>query len=129
MLVVDASAAVELLLDTPRGRRVSQHLLGQSLIAPELLDVEVTSALARLQRGQQLTAAEADRLMNDLLALPVQRIPHRLLTAAAWQLRARVSVADAFYAACAAVMAGQLLTCDWRLARSALPGLTISLVQ
>lgn len=129
MLVLDASAAVELLLDTRRGRRVAVHLLGAELAAPELLDVEVCSALARLQRAGSLTRDEADRLVLELIDLPVQRFPHAALVDLAWKWRDRVSVADAFYLACAPLAGGPVLTCDARLARAALPGISVTVVQ
>lgn len=130
MLVLDASAAVELLLDTARGRRVGAELLaGGPAAAPELLDVEVCSALARLERAGTLSPAEADGLVAELMALPVERLTHELVMPAAWLLRGRVSVADAFYVACVPLVGGPLLTCDGRLGRAALPGLTVTVVQ
>ena len=51
MIVLDASAAVELLLGTPVGARVAGLIESDALLAPELLDVEVVSAVARLVRA------------------------------------------------------------------------------
>ena len=50
MIVLDASAVVELLLDTVTGRRVAMLIedAALGLHAPHLLDVEVVSALRRL---------------------------------------------------------------------------------
>lgn len=128
MLVLDASAAVELLLDTTRGRRVASHVVGPDLVCPELLDVEVASAAARLERTGSLTRDEADEVMSRLASLPAERIGHAPLLAGAWLLRDRVRLADGFYVACAQLVECALLTCDARLARAAVPGLSLVVV-
>lgn len=129
MLVLDASAAIELLLDTRRGRRVAAAVSSGQVVAPELLDIEACSALARLERTGALGRVDADRLVEELASLPVERFPHAVLVQTAWGLRDRVRVADAFYVACATVAGAPLLTCDRRLSRAALVGVTVTLVQ
>lgn len=128
MVVLDASAAVDLLLRTPRGGRVAARLEGSDLCAPELFDVEVCSALARLQRAGEVAADDADDAVRRLATMPADRIPNAMVLARAWQLRARVRVTDAFYVGCAELMSAALVTADGRLARAALPGLTVTLV-
>lgn len=129
MLVLDASAAVDLLLRTPRGERIAVAVATQDLLAPELLDVEVCSALARLHRSGEVSASDADAAVARFAALPVDRLSHRLVLARAWALRAELRVADAFYVSCAELLRCPLLTADARLARAALPGVTVTLVQ
>ena len=126
-LVLDASAAVELALWTERGRRVADRL-GDDLFAPELLDVEALAALARLVRSGDVRAEDADTAVAALLRLPLTRVSHLALAAGAWRLRDRVRLADAFYASCAALLSAPLLTCDGRLARAPLPGVSVLLV-
>ena len=48
-MVLDASAAVELLLNTPPGRRVSSRLHDETEVihAPHLIDIEVAQVLHR----------------------------------------------------------------------------------
>jgi predicted nucleic acid-binding protein len=128
MLVLDASAAVELLLLSPRGGLVEARLEGETVVAPELLDVEVLSALARLERAGQLDEGPASRAVDRLRRLPVTRLPHAAVTLAAWSLRPRVRVQDAFYVAVAALVGGSLLTCDRRLAGAGLTGVSVTLV-
>lgn len=127
--MLDASAAVELLLGTRAGARVGQELESDAVLAPELLDVEVVSAFARLVRSGAVTPAGAGARVGVLLRLPVRRIPHRPLTARAWDLRDRVRVSDAYYVACAEWAGASLLTTDARLGRAALPGLTVTVVS
>jgi predicted nucleic acid-binding protein len=52
VIVLDASAAIEWLLQTSTGKRVEQQMFSQSesLHAPHLLDVEIIQVLRRLVR-------------------------------------------------------------------------------
>ncbi|MGH3736754.1 MAG: type II toxin-antitoxin system VapC family toxin [Micromonosporaceae bacterium] len=129
MIVIDASALVEVLLRTPKGTRVAGALGGQDTGAPELLDVEVLSATARLVRNGALTDVDAARMVAALRQMPVTRVSHAALAVRAWQLRDRVRIADAFYVACGEFFGCPLLTCDARLARAALPGTSVLLIK
>jgi predicted nucleic acid-binding protein len=128
MLVLDASAVVELLLSSKRGAAVERHLEGEQVVAPELLDVEVVSAFARLERAQRLEPAAASRAVARLRLLPVTRLPHAPVVREAWSLRSRVRVQDAFYVAVAQLVGGSLLTCDTRLAATGLTDVSVTLV-
>ena len=61
MIVVDASAAIELVLATPTGAAVAGRLFdpGETLHAPELIDLEVAQALRRYERAKLLDATRA----------------------------------------------------------------------
>jgi len=120
VIVLDASAVVELLLDTVAGRRVSL-LIGDPAIGvhvPHLLDVEVTSALRRLVHERVIEEEEAEQAIEDLLALDLQRHSHEALLERAWALRRNLTVYDATYVALAAALGGTLITCDHRLAKA-----------
>jgi predicted nucleic acid-binding protein len=123
--VVDASALVELLLETPRGRRVDTAIDEDEAVGPDLVHTEVASALARRLRAGDLGQSEADRAIELLSVMPLDIAPARVLTKRAWELRDRVRVADGFYVACAELFEVPLVTCDGRLARAPLPGVTI----
>ncbi len=120
MIVVDASAAVEVLLATPKGLQLADRLLapGQSLIAPELLDIEVTQVLRRLEMGIALSPARGRQALDDLADLPLTRYPHLPLLPRVWQLRKNLTAYDALYVALAEAANSVLLTCDQRLAGS-----------
>ncbi|MBA3523338.1 MAG: type II toxin-antitoxin system VapC family toxin [Geodermatophilaceae bacterium] len=128
-LVLDASAAVELLLRTPKGLAVQAHVRDGLVVAPDLLDVETCSALARLERAGSITRAESDAAAHRLGRLPARRMPAVTLLAVAWSLRDRVRIADAFYVAAAIGLGASLLTCDARLGRAPLENLTVTLVR
>jgi predicted nucleic acid-binding protein len=118
VLVLDASAAVELVVETPLGRVVAAHLKGEGgpLHAPHLLDVEVLSALRQLARTGRLPREDVESAMSSFRLLPVVRYPHSHFLDRAWQLRETVSAYDAMYIALAEALDAPLLTCDGPLA-------------
>ncbi len=127
MIVLDASAMVELLLQTPRAVGLAQRL-GQpheSAHAPHLIDLEVASALRSLEARGVVTSAAATRAIADLLAAAIVRYPHDVLLARTWQLRGNLSTYDAAYVALAEHLGATLVTCDARLAAS--PGLRVAI--
>jgi predicted nucleic acid-binding protein len=67
--------------------------------------------------------------MRQLGTLALTVIPANGLTPRAWRLRDRVRITDAYYVACAEFTNAPIVTCDVRLARAALPGVTIVHVQ
>ena len=126
MTVVDASAMVELLLQTPLGSRVEARLLGEpGLHAPHLLDVEVLQALRRLARGGEVSDSRAEEAIADLADFGVLRHPHDLFLRRAWELRGNLTAYDAMYVALAEALAAPLLTCDAPL--GAAPGHSASI--
>lgn len=120
MIVLDASAVVELLLDTAAGRRVAALIADAEtgLHVPHLLDVEAASALRRFAREGVVEDDEAAAAIQDLLALDLQRHSHEGLLERAWVLRANLTAYDAVYVALAEALDATLLTCDARLARA-----------
>ena len=116
--VIDASAAVEYLLRTPLGVEFSDVVEGAELVAPELLDAEVLSALRHAVLRGHLDEARAAMAIEDLAHWPVDRISHRGLVRLAWRYRQNVSTYDAFYIAVARAYDIPLLTADARLARA-----------
>ena len=117
MLVVDASALVDLLLVRPHAPDIEGHIAAHAseLHAPALLDVEVVSALRRVVSSGEAPATRAEQAIEDLLALPITRHPHASLMARAWQLRETLTAYDATYLALAEALSdspGALLTTD-----------------
>ena len=129
MLVVDASAVVELLLSTPVGAQVAARLgPDHTLHAPDLLGVEVVSVLRRLHRLDQLAAADSDRALVDLRALGIASYEHEPLLGRALALRDSLTAYDATYVALAEALGAPLLTCDRKLAGSSGHGADVVLV-
>src|SRR5215475_14427754 len=94
VIVLDASAAVELVLQTPTGARVAARLGrdGDTLHVPHLLDLEVASALRRLEATVAITRAEATQGLATLAALDLVRYAHDIFVPRIWQLRQNVTV-------------------------------------
>jgi predicted nucleic acid-binding protein len=118
VIVLDASSAIEWLLQTSRGERVAQLILssGETLHAPHLLDVEVTQVLRRHLAQGTVTASRAEEALQDLLDLRVSRHPHGLFSWRVWELRDNLTAYDAVYVALAEALGAMLLTCDGKLA-------------
>ena len=122
MIVIDASAVLEFLLQTSLGARVEARLLrdGDELHVPHLLDVEVVQGLRRLVRTGEVSAVRADEAIADLMDLDVHRHPHLDLLGRAWKLRDNITAYDAMYVALAEAIDAPMVTCDRPLA--AAPG-------
>lgn len=127
--VIDASAATEYLLRTALGLKLASVIEGETLLAPELLDIEVLSVLRRAVLRRQLTEQRALLAIEDLMNWSIDRIPHRPLVRIAWQHRNNVSAYDAFYVAAALLANAALLTADGPLARAPLPGIVVENIR
>ncbi len=100
MIVLDASAAIEVLLDTESGRRIEARVWGDARElpnAPHLLDVEVAQVMGRLVRARRLEADLARAMLFDLRDFDLVRHPHTDLLERALQLRDNVTAYDAVY--------------------------------
>ena len=116
--VIDASATVEYLLESDVGLQVAALIDGARLVAPEMLDAKVLSGLRRKVQMQEISEARALEALARLEDLPVERVSHRTLTRAAWELRHNVSAYDALYVAIAQERGATLLTFDGPLTRA-----------
>lgn len=124
MIVLDASAAVDWLLQTPAGQRIEQRIYAHddTLHSVHLLDVEFVQVLRRLVRQGTLTPKRAEEALEDMAALRITRYAPVLLLRRVWRLRQNLSAYDAAYVALAENLQAPLLTRDQRIARA--PGHT-----
>lgn len=120
MIVIDASALLELLLKTSRAQGVGARVFAadERLHAPHLLDVEIAQALRRLVRLAGLTSERAEQALDDLEHMFIERHAHRDLVPRIWQLRRSLTAYDAAYVVLAEALDAPLLTCDAKLGRS-----------
>ena len=120
MIVVDASALLELLLQTALGARVEARLFrdDDELHAPHLVDVEVVQGLRRLVRTGEVSSGRADEAIADLTDLDVHRHAHVDLLVRAWKLRDNISAYDAMYVALAEAIEAPVVTCDGPLGKA-----------
>ena len=124
-IVVDASIAVEYLLRTAVGQAAARILADAVLVSPELLDVEVVSVVRRAVLRHRLDEERARIALDDLIAWPVERIPHTKLIRQAWQLHRNVTAYDAFYVAAARLCGATLVTADGPLCRAPNIGIVV----
>lgn len=120
MIVIDASALLELLLRTERAEAIEARVFvpHERMHAPHLLDVEITQALRRLTLLKDITASRAQQVLDDCAGLVIRRYSHQELLPRIWQLRDAVTAYDGAYVALAEALDAPLLTCDARLGRS-----------
>ncbi len=114
MIVLDASAVVELLFNTVRGRGVHGRIadLELSLHAPALLDVEVAQVVRRYVQLGKMESSRGLQALAQLEQLDVERYLHESLLSRIWQLRHNFTAYDAAYVALAEVLGATLLTAD-----------------
>ncbi len=120
MIVLDASAVIELLLNTRGGALVSARISdrAESLHAPHLLSVEVAQVLRRFVAAGSISPECAHDSLDDLAALDIARYEHEPFLRRVWELRANVTAYDAVYLVLAEVLGAPLLTFDGRMAGS-----------
>jgi predicted nucleic acid-binding protein len=130
VIVVDASAALEVLLQTPAAPRIEAHLFapGETLHTPHLLDLEVVHVLRRYEAARLIDAQRGQEALDDLAAWPLTRYPHDLFLVRIWALRHNLTAYDAAYVALAETLQVTLVTCDMRMAASVGHRATIALV-
>ncbi len=118
MIVLDASAAVDWLLQTSAGQGIEKRIYArnETLHAPHLLDLEVAQVLRRLARQGVVSVRRADEAVRDLLDLRITRYAHFVLLPRIWQLRHNLSAYDAAYIVLAETLGAALITRDARLA-------------
>jgi predicted nucleic acid-binding protein len=122
VIVLDASAAVDLLLGRPASASIAARIAreGGVILAPHLIDLEVAQVLRRFGSLGLLDEARAQVAFDDFAALGIQRYAHDVLVPRIWELRANATAYDAVYLALAEATNAPLVTTDAKLA--AVPG-------
>ena len=122
MIVLEASALVDAVLDQPAAEWVLEQIAGEEVAAPAHQLAEVLSALSRLVRAGEIEPTTAREALDEASALPQRLV---LPTAAhlrrAYALRERIRVLDGLYVALADELGCTLVTTDRRLAAATAP--------
>jgi predicted nucleic acid-binding protein len=120
VIVIDASALLEMLLNTPVSGRVTERLFGrnETLHAPHLLDLEVAQVLRRYTLSGEMDAERSEQALGDLADLPLNRYPHDVFLLRIWTLRRNLTAYDAAYVALAEALDAPLITRDAALTRA-----------
>lgn len=130
MIVVDASALLEVLLRRPAATDVESWLSqpDQTIHAPHLIDVEVTQVVRRFAMHDKIDNQRGLDVLVDFSLMSIERYSHEPLLLRAWELRNNLSAYDAMYVALAEVLDVPLITCDRRLANAAGHGALIEVL-
>ncbi|MDE2902711.1 MAG: type II toxin-antitoxin system VapC family toxin [Chloroflexota bacterium] len=125
MFVLDASGAIELVLNTAAGKRIASRLddPAETVHAPHLIDVEVAHVLRRYASLGALSDRRCEQALSHWRELDVERHSHDLFLDRIRQLCHNVSAYDAAYVTLTEALSTVLVTGDGRLAR--VPGLAI----
>lgn len=126
MIVLDASAAIELLLRGATSTRLVSRVFarGERLAAPHLLDLEVAQVLRRYVATGEIEGARAELALVDYADMRITRYPHDVLLPRIWKLRRNCTAYDASYLALAESLRCSLVTCDAALAK--IPGMAVA---
>lgn len=121
MIVLDASALIELLLPTGLGRRVAARIAAprEQMAIPHLADVEVCQVLRRWVLRGALPVDRGHLAVSHLGALDATRWAHEPLLPRIWELRDGLTSYDAAYVALAEALEATLVTCDAGMATRA----------
>ena len=126
-MVLDASGAVEFLLNTAAGKRLSARLADETEVVhvPHLIDLEIAQVLRRYTRHGTLNARMGMLALDRWRSLDVQRYAHEPFLDRIWELRDKVNVYDAVYVALAEALSTVLHTGDRKLAGA--PGVNVAI--
>ena len=127
-VVIDASAGVELIADTTRGRALRSLLPVDAVPwVPETFYLEVGSVLRRWDLNAILTPEQVSEALRQLATWPLRVAQVRSLFADAWRHRKNLTFADATYVALAEHLDAEVLTDDHKLANA--PTLAVRMLR
>ena len=120
MIVVDASVLANVVGDDEAAGLLARARLevASAVSAPDLVDVETVFVLRQRWLAGDLSDERFRSVVDDLLALPITRVPVGPLMVRAFELRADITAYDAYYVALAEGLECPLITSDGRLANA-----------
>lgn len=123
-VVIDASAGVELIAETPRGRRLRRLLPADAAPwVPDLFYGECAGVLRRWDLNAILPPSRVTRALNELNTWPLHVVQTKGLLADAWTMRHNLTIPDGVYVAVAKHLNAPILTDDIRLTNA--PAVTV----
>jgi predicted nucleic acid-binding protein len=118
-VVVDSSVLIAALVDSgPEGAWAEGVIASGALHAPELIRVEATNILRRLERAKHITTPEANAAHDDLMQLNLELFSFDPFSERIWELRHTVTSYDAWYVAVAEALRLPLATLDRKLTKA-----------
>lgn len=125
LIVIDASALVEVVARTDRAGPVERAFAGHQLLAPDLINAQVLSVLRRWACHSVIDEENARQAVGNLLTAPVRRFTTDALISTMWSLGDHVTLYTSAYMALARWVGCPLLTLDERLTRSPDPEIAL----
>jgi predicted nucleic acid-binding protein len=118
-VVVDASALGAIAFGEPEGQTVASHLIGETLLAPTLIDYEIASIARQKLRAHPELAAQIQAALDAATRLRIQRVPVPAVDLLRVAREAKFTTHDAAYLWLAHTRGAALVTLDRRLADAA----------
>jgi predicted nucleic acid-binding protein len=120
LIVIDASAAIELLFGRPLGEAADGLVLhAPKFAAPQLLPIEILNVLRKGLLSKTISNEVAQLAIKDLLRLNIEYYDTLPFADDIWNLRDNFTAYDAAYIALAMKLDVPLLTRDARMASHA----------
>ncbi len=129
MIVVEASAMVDALVDEPANPELLALIADSGLSAPSLIDYEVASALRGHALGGRLADRQVEEAADDFGLLHIDRYPLAGMMRAVLDLKHRFTVYDAAYVVLAQALEVPLVTADAKLARARELGVEVRVLR
>jgi predicted nucleic acid-binding protein len=114
VIVLDACAALDWLLQTSAGRRIEERMFSghESLHAPAFIDLDIVRGLQRLQNTGKVSFPRIDQALEDWMDVRIARYPHNVFLPEIWQYRHSYSPRAAAYLVLAKKLRATVLTRD-----------------
>lgn len=112
MIVIDASALVEILIGGEFSQDLTNVAEASELHAPELIDAETANGLRGNEARGIISAGEAESMLHDLRSLPIARHESSPFLPFAWRWRENLTIYDSLYLELAVQSEAPLLTID-----------------
>ncbi len=99
-VVIDASVVVAALVDSGKDGGWAESTIADGYaVAPELVLVETSNVLRRLERTRVISSFEANSAYRDLMRLDLELFPFGPFAERVWVLRDKLTSYDAWYVA------------------------------
>jgi len=118
-VVVDASAVAAIMFGEPEGATLAAHLADETLLAPTLIDYELTNLTLKKARLQPEMVPQLLLALREALSLPISRIQAPGTDVFVLATTTGLTAYDASYLWIAQTRDVELVTLDRRLARAA----------
>jgi predicted nucleic acid-binding protein len=129
MIVIEASAMVDALVDKPANAELLATIADSDLHAPSLLDYEVASALRGHARAGRLAEQRLADAVDDFGALRIDRYPLAPMLGAVLDIRENFTVYDAAYVVLAQALEAPLITADFKFAEARRLGVDVRVLR